>query len=109
MLVGGVYVGMVLRLGRWLWQLAPALMLGTPPHSCSASTRLAPCPPHASPTTHWLQGLEKYVMSKVWRQTFGTWQEDRERDERYQRLMQAGRRAGVRPSSVGWAGVAELG
>jgi hypothetical protein len=35
-----------------------------------------------------LQGLEKYLMSKVWRQTFGVWQEDRERDERYQRLMQ---------------------
>lgn len=34
------------------------------------------------------QGLEKYVMSKVWRQTFGVWQEDRERDERYRRLMQ---------------------
>lgn len=27
-------------------------------------------------------------MSKVWRQTFAVWQEDRERDERYQRLMQ---------------------
>lgn len=27
-------------------------------------------------------------MSKVWRQTFGVWPEDRERDERYQRLMQ---------------------
>lgn len=35
-----------------------------------------------------IQGLEKYVMSKVWRQTFAVWQEDRERDERYQRLMQ---------------------
>ena len=34
------------------------------------------------------QGLEKYVMSKVWRQTFAAWQEDQERDERYQRLMQ---------------------
>ena len=33
-------------------------------------------------------------MSKVWRQTFGAWQEDRERDERYQRLMQVGSRAG---------------
>lgn len=32
-------------------------------------------------------------MSKVWRQTFGVWPEDRERDERYQRLMQARRRA----------------
>jgi hypothetical protein len=30
-------------------------------------------------------------MSKVWRQTFGVWQEDRERDERYQRLMQVRR------------------
>ena len=28
-------------------------------------------------------------MSKVWRQTFRVWREDRERDERYQRLMQA--------------------
>ncbi|EFN58694.1 hypothetical protein CHLNCDRAFT_140312 [Chlorella variabilis] len=36
-----------------------------------------------------VEGLEKYVMSKVWRQTFAVWQEDRERDERYQRLMQA--------------------
>ncbi|PSC72702.1 vacuolar sorting-associated 9A-like [Micractinium conductrix] len=36
-----------------------------------------------------VEGLEKYVMSKIWRQTFGAWPEDRERDERYQRLMQA--------------------
>ncbi|KAL4458115.1 hypothetical protein ABPG75_012980 [Micractinium tetrahymenae] len=36
-----------------------------------------------------VEGLEKYVMSKVWRQTFGACDEDRERDERYQRLMQA--------------------
>ena len=35
------------------------------------------------------QGLEKYVMSKVWRQTFGVGQEDRDRDERYARLMRA--------------------
>jgi hypothetical protein len=35
------------------------------------------------------QGLEKYVLSKVWRQTFGVGQEDRDRDERYARLMRA--------------------
>lgn len=49
-----------------------------------------------------LQGLEKYVMSKVWRQTFGTCDEDRERDERYQRLMQAGvSLGGPLPQGVG--------
>lgn len=47
------------------------------------------------------QGLEKYVMSKVWRQTFGACDEDRERDERYQRLMQAGAGHGVLASGEG--------
>ncbi|GAB4820453.1 hypothetical protein N2152v2_007499 [Parachlorella kessleri] len=36
-----------------------------------------------------VEGLEKYVMSKVWRQTFGVSQEERDRDERYTRLMRA--------------------
>ena len=49
--------------------------------------------PHARPPTApprpCAQGLEKYVMSKVWRQVFGAWGEDAERDERYARLAQA--------------------
>ena len=44
-------------------------------------------------------------MSKVWRQTFRVWREDRERDERYQRLMQALGAFVDLPTLMGVAGV----
>jgi len=36
-----------------------------------------------------VEGLEKYVMSKIWGTTFGTADEDRDKDERYKRLCDA--------------------
>lgn len=36
-----------------------------------------------------IEGLEKYVMSKIWPRTFAASSEDRDRDERYFRLAQA--------------------
>lgn len=38
---------------------------------------------------HAVEGLEKYVMSKIWTQTFGVSMEDKDKDERYQRLCDA--------------------
>lgn len=38
---------------------------------------------------YYLQGLEKYIMSKVWPRTFAACAEDRDRDERYSRLAHA--------------------
>ena len=38
---------------------------------------------------HAVEGLEKYVMSKIWTQTFGVSIEDKDKDERYQRLCDA--------------------
>lgn len=59
----------------------------TPLYCCPACRPFHPpvCPRACPP----VQGLEKYVMSKVWPGTFGVWQEDRDRDERYVRLMAA--------------------
>lgn len=67
----------------------PGMHLGCA--SCVQRAARFPCSLLATctPACTVLQGLEKYVMSKVWRQTFGACDEDRERDERYQRLMQA--------------------
>lgn len=36
-----------------------------------------------------MEGLEKYVMSKLWQRTFGCTREERDRDERYLRLTDA--------------------
>jgi hypothetical protein len=36
-----------------------------------------------------IEGLEKYVMSKIWPRTFAASSEERDRDERYSRLAQA--------------------
>jgi len=36
-----------------------------------------------------VEGLEKYVMSKIWGTTFGIAEEDRDKDERYKRLCDA--------------------
>lgn len=41
------------------------------------------------PPPHSWQGLEKYLMSKVWRLTFATSPEDVERDERCARILDA--------------------
>lgn len=38
---------------------------------------------------HAVEGLEKYIMSKIWTQTFGVSIEDKDKDERYQRLCDA--------------------
>jgi len=65
---------------------ACALIASVAPTASTAE--LAACTTFPWPPRLAAQGLEKYVMSKVWRQTFGAWAEDRERDERYQRLMQ---------------------
>lgn len=56
-------------------------------HACSS---LAPCPAprHRRRPVH-PQGLEKYVLSKLWRLTFGQVAAERERDERCVRLCRA--------------------
>ncbi|KAI8113480.1 hypothetical protein M9435_003481 [Picochlorum sp. BPE23] len=38
---------------------------------------------------HAVEGLEKYIMSKIWTKTFGVSIEDKDKDERYQRLCDA--------------------